>query len=133
MTDAYTTSIRIEAKPDEVFPYLTDAALMVRWMGDWACLAAEPGGEFAVDIDGIPVRGEYCVVEPPTRVVMTWGVPGNDVIPAGSSTVEITLAADGDGTVVRLVHRDLPPEEVAKHGVGWDHFLPRLAGAVTPR
>jgi len=133
VTDAYTTSIRVEARPDEVFPYLTDARLMVCWMGDWADLAAEPGGAFAVNIEGTPVRGEYRVVEPPTRVVMTWGVPGSDVIPAGSSTVEITLAPDGDGTVVQLVHRDLPPDEVAKHGVGWDHYLPRLAGAVTPR
>jgi uncharacterized protein YndB with AHSA1/START domain len=133
MTGAYTTSIRIEAKPDEVFPYLTDAALMVRWMGDWADLAAEPGGAFAVDIEGTPVRGEYRVVEPPHRVVLSWGVPGNDVIPVGSSTVEITLAPDGDGTVVQLVHRDLPPEEVAKHGVGWEHYLPRLAGALRPR
>ena len=133
MTDQYTTSIRIEAKPDEVFPYLTDASLIVRWMGDWADLAAEPGGAFAVDIDGTPVRGEYRVVEPPNRVVFSWGVPGNDVIPAGSSTVEITLAPDGDGTVVQLVHRDLPPEEVAKHGVGWEHFVRRLAGALTPR
>jgi uncharacterized protein YndB with AHSA1/START domain len=133
VTDAYTTSIRIEAKPDEVFPYLTDASLMVRWMGDWADLAAEPGGAFAVNIEGTPVRGEYRVVEPPTRVVVTWGVPGSDVIPAGSSTVEITLAPDGDGTLVQLVHRDLPPDEVAKHGVGWDYYLPRLAGAVRPR
>src|SRR4029453_1193408 len=87
VTDTYSTSIRIEAKPDEVFPYLTDASLMVRWMGDWADLAAEPGGAFAVDIDGTPGRGEYRVVEPPNRVVFSWGVPGNDVIPAGSSTV----------------------------------------------
>ena len=79
------------------------------------------------------MRGEYRVVEPPTRVVFSWGVPGNDVIPAGSSTVEITLAPDGDGTVVQLVHRDLPPDEVAKHGVGWEHFVRRLAGALTPR
>ncbi len=41
--DAFTTSVRIAAPPDEVFPYLTDAALMVRWMGDWADLQAEPG------------------------------------------------------------------------------------------
>jgi uncharacterized protein YndB with AHSA1/START domain len=127
VTDSYSTSIRIEAKPDEVFPYLTDAALMVRWMGDWAELAPQPGGAFAVDFKGVPVRGEYRVVEPPHRVVFTWGAPGSDAVPPGSSTVEITLQADGDGTVLQLVHRDLPPEEVAGHGLGWDHYLPRLA------
>jgi uncharacterized protein YndB with AHSA1/START domain len=132
VTDAYTTSIRIGAKPDEVFPYLTDATLMVRWMGAWADLAPEPGGAFAVDIEGFPVRGEYRVVEPPRRVVFTWGAPGNDVIPPGSSTVEITLEPDGDGTVLQLVHRDLPAEEVPKHGAGWEHYLPRLAVALRP-
>jgi uncharacterized protein YndB with AHSA1/START domain len=125
--DVFTTSVRIEAPPDEVFPYLTDATLMVRWMGDWADLAAEAGGVFAVDIAGVPIRGEYVVVEAPKRVVFTWGAPGNDTLPAGSTTVEIVLHPDGDGTLVELAHRDLPPEELPKHRVGWDHFLPRLA------
>jgi uncharacterized protein YndB with AHSA1/START domain len=132
MTDAYATSIRIDAKPDEVFPYLTDAALMVRWMGDWADLAPEPGGAFAVDFEGVPVRGEYRLVEPPLRVVFTWGAPGS-AVPAGSSTVEITLEPDGDGTLLQLVHRDLPPEEAPRHGEGWEHYLPRLARALRPR
>jgi uncharacterized protein YndB with AHSA1/START domain len=132
MSDAYATSIRIAAKPDEVFPYLTDAALMVRWMGDWVDLDPEPGGTFAVDFEGVPVRGEYRVVEPPRRVVFTWGAPGS-AVPPGSSTVEITLEPDGDGTLLQLVHRDLPPEEAPRHGEGWEHYLPLLAGTLRPR
>ena len=129
MTDAYRASIRIEATPDDVFPYLTDPALMVRWMGEWADLVPEPGGTFALDIRGFPVRGEYRTIEPPHRVVFSWGAPGNDAVPPGSSTVEVTLTADGDGTVLQLEHRDLPPEAVPGHGLGWDHYLPRLAVA----
>jgi hypothetical protein len=50
------------------------------------------------------------------------------VTPPGSSTVEITLTADGDSTIVRLVHRDLPTAESAEaHGHGWDEYMPRLA------
>jgi len=30
---------------------------MVRWMGDFARLDPAAGGEFAVDIRGVPVRG----------------------------------------------------------------------------
>jgi uncharacterized protein YndB with AHSA1/START domain len=127
--DTYTSSVRITATPDEVFPYLTDPALMTRWMGDWAELDASPGGTFAVDISGNPVRGQYLEVDPPHRVVFTWGVPGHDVIPSGSTTVEITLRVDGPETVLDLVHRDLPPEEVPRHGEGWEHFLPRLVVA----
>jgi uncharacterized protein YndB with AHSA1/START domain len=129
--DAYSTSLRINATPDEVFPYLTDAALMVQWMGDWADLDAVAGGAFVVDITGIPIRGRYVAVEPPHRVVFTWGAAGNDQLPPESTTVEITLRADGAETVLELVHRDLPPEELAQHGVGWVHFLERLALAAS--
>jgi uncharacterized protein YndB with AHSA1/START domain len=127
--DTFSTAVRIAAPPAEVFPYLTDAALIVRWMGDWADLLPEPGGGFALDINGIPIRGEYLVVDPPHRVVFTWGAPGNDALPPGSTTVEIVLRADGDDTVLELAHRDLPPDELPKHDQGWGHFLARLAVA----
>ena len=51
-------------------------------------------------------------------------------MPPGSSTVEIELAPDGDGTRLRFTHRDLPnAEAVESHGHGWDHYLQRLAVA----
>ncbi|HZA74856.1 MAG TPA: SRPBCC domain-containing protein [Acidimicrobiales bacterium] len=131
MSDDYSTSIRIGTKPEDVFPYLADASLMVRWMGDWAELDPTPGGRFVVDITGVPIRGRFVVVEPPHRLVFTWGAAGSEVLPPGSTTVEISLQADGDETVLELVHRDLPPEEAPKHDVGWAHFLPRLAVAAS--
>jgi uncharacterized protein YndB with AHSA1/START domain len=127
--DAFVTSVRIEAAPAEVFPYLTDPALMCRWMGEWAELDAVPDGRFAVDINGVPIRGRYTVVEPPHRLAFTWGAAGNESVPPGSTTVEISLRRDGDATVVELVHRGLPPEERPDHGVGWAHFLERLVVA----
>lgn len=129
MTDVFTTSIRIDARPGDVFPYLTDARLIVRWMGDWAELDPTPGGKLVLDINGIPIRGEYLVVEPPHRLVFTWGAAGSETLPPGTSTVEILLHPDGDGTVVELAHRDLPPEELTKHDSGWGHFLNRLTVA----
>lgn len=129
--DTFTTSVRIEASPAEVFPYLTDPELVVRWMGDWADLQPKPGGPLALDVNGVPIRGEYLVVEPPHRLVFTWGALGSDVLAPGSTTVEILLRADGAGTVLELAHRDLPPEELPKHDVGWGHFLDRLVVAAT--
>jgi uncharacterized protein YndB with AHSA1/START domain len=70
-------------------------------------------------------------VEPPDRVVFSWGIPGSDVLPAGSSTVEIQLRADGDETVVQLFHRGLPPDQMPNHRAGWTAFLGRLGQAVT--
>jgi uncharacterized protein YndB with AHSA1/START domain len=129
--DTYNSTVRIAASPTDVFPYFTEPDLLVRWMGEWAGLDPKPGGDFAVDINGVPVRGSYLLVDPPHRIVFTWGAAGNDTLPAGSTTVEITLRADGEGTVLELVHRDLPPEELPKHRTGWEHYLPRVAVAAT--
>ena len=110
-----------------VFPYFTDPALMMEWIGHRVATEPVPGGEFAVDFESAPVRGTYLVIEPPTRVVFTWGIAGNDVLPAGSSTVEVTLSADGDDTVVELVHRDLPEARQIDHQAGWVKLLANLA------
>lgn len=47
-------------------------------------------------------------------------------VPPSSTTVEVTLTPDGEGTLVNLVHRDLPEAAVGPHAEGWDHYLPRL-------
>ena len=58
--------------------------------------------------DGIEARGEFVELDPPHRLVFTWGWQDNPVVPPGSTTVEVTLQAIDDGTLVRLVHRGLP-------------------------
>jgi uncharacterized protein YndB with AHSA1/START domain len=125
----YTTSIRIEAPPEQVFPYLTDPDLLVRWMGEHAELEPSEGGRYAVDILGVAVRGRFVEVVPPSRLVVTWGVAGNDTFPAGSTTVEIVLHRDGAATLLELTHHDLPPDELPRHDQGWAHFLARLTVA----
>ena len=105
-----STSVRIAATPEVVFPYLTDPQLMVSWIGDRAELDARPGGTFAIDFGATAARGTYLEVEPPRRVVFTWGIPDDDAMPPGSSTVEIVLVADGTDTIVNLTHRDLPAD-----------------------
>jgi uncharacterized protein YndB with AHSA1/START domain len=127
--DEYRTQVRIEAAPADVFPYLTDAELIVRWMGDWADLDPVADGQFVVDINGIPIRGHFLEVDPPYRLVLTWGAAGNDRLPPDSTTVEITLRPIGSATLLELVHRGLPPEELERHGIGWGHFLERLTSA----
>ena len=128
-TDVITHELRIEARPETVFPFLTDPDKMTRWKGDWAQLDARPGGVYHVQIGQAIVLGEFVELDPPRRVVFTWGWEGSDTVPPGSSTVEVTLTPDGESTILRLVHRDLPAEERAEHEGGWNHFLPRLATA----
>ena len=74
--------------------------------------------------------GEYVLVEPPSRVVFTWGWEGNPDLPPGSTTVEITLVPDGDGTIVRLRHGGLPDDDWREQHVGgWRRYLDRLTVA----
>lgn len=127
--DVLTASVRIAAPPAAVFPYLVDPSLIVEWLGDWAELEPRPGGTFAVDIAKTPVRGEYVVVEPPRRVVFTWGVPGRDELGPGSTTVEVVLTEDGDETVVELSHHGLPAAELDGHLDGWRSKLTALVAA----
>lgn len=125
--------VRVDARPETIFPFFTDPELMVRWMGNSAQADPRPGGVYRVDINGTYIaRGEYVEVSPPDRVVFTWGWEGEGTIAPGASTVEVTLTADGEETLVRLVHRDIPNEDSASaHGRGWEHYLERLrvAGA----
>jgi uncharacterized protein YndB with AHSA1/START domain len=127
--EPYRTAIDVAAPPETVYAFFTRPEAIVRWMGDYAVLDARPGGEFTVDINGVPVRGRYVEVDPPSRLVISWGHAGSTVLPPGASTVEITLAATPGGTRVSVEHRDLPPEEAAQHAAGWPHFLSRLAVA----
>ena len=118
---------RIAAPPAAVFRYLTEADLWARWQGQSAELDPTPGGLFQVRMaEGQIVEGEFVAVEPNRRVVVTWGWQDHPRMPPGTTTVEFELTADGDGTLVRLTHRGLPPEDLPIHRAGWDVFLPRL-------
>jgi uncharacterized protein YndB with AHSA1/START domain len=125
--DPFTASVHVEAAPERVFAYFTEPAALVRWMGDYALLDPSPGGEFTVDINGVPVRGRYLEVEPPHRLLISWGHAGSARLPPGTSTVEVRLTPTAGGTDVEIVHRDLPEPEASGHARGWPHFLERLA------
>jgi uncharacterized protein YndB with AHSA1/START domain len=124
-----TREIMVDASPDIIFPFLTDPARHVLWMGTEAQLDARTGGGYRVQVQGKhPAVGEFVEVVPDRKVVFTFGWDEPDhPIPAGSTKVEITLTPDGNKTRVRLVHRGLPDDAVSDHTQGWDHYLERLA------
>jgi uncharacterized protein YndB with AHSA1/START domain len=124
--------VQIDASPETVWEFLVDPEKSVRWMGMSATFDARPGGEYRCGvIPGNTASGAFVEVEAPRRLVFTWGwEPGEDGanrVPPGSSVVEIELEAEGNGTRLRLTHRDFPNAEAAKgHATGWDHYLGRL-------
>ena len=74
------------------------------------------------------VRGDgwatrFLQVDPPRRIVFTWGWEiERSPLPPGTSVVEVELIPQGDATLIRLTHRDLPPARSSPT---------RLAGRIT--
>jgi uncharacterized protein YndB with AHSA1/START domain len=133
--EVYRTELEVDAPPDRVFDHFVRPELMVRWMGDFARLEARDGGLFAVDINGVIIRGSFVRVERPTLLEIAWGEAGNEEMPPGSSRVVVRFDARGEGTLVTLEHHGLSAREAGKHAVGWPHFLERmrvLAGGGAP-
>jgi uncharacterized protein YndB with AHSA1/START domain len=130
-TTVYERTLAIDASPETVWEFLVDPEKLMRWKGINADLETQPGGTFRCEvIPGHIARGEYVEIDKPNKLVFTWGWDGSEDVPPGSSTIEIELASDGDGTSLRFVHKDLPnAEAIASHAQGWDHYLPRLETA----
>jgi len=122
--------VMVDATPETIWPFLTEADKHVQWAGAEADIDPTPGGIYRVTLGGgqHPAVGEYVEVVPLERVVFTFGwEEEGKPIPPGSTTIEITLHREGDKTRVRLVHKGLPEDAVADHAGGWSHYLDRLA------
>jgi uncharacterized protein YndB with AHSA1/START domain len=138
-TTAETTSVEreltIAASPETVWQFLVDPDKATRWMGQAADFDPRPGGLYRVDvIPGHTASGEFVEVDPPRRLVYTWGweagKEGPSPVVPGSTTIEIELAPAGEGTTLRFSHRGLPTVEATEsHAHGWDHYLERLVVA----
>ena len=134
-TSVYERTLTIDASPETVWEFFVDPEKLIRWMGIKAELDAQPGGAYFCEvIPGHTARGEYVDLDKPNRLAFTWGWDGDGSVSPGSSTIEVELTPEGDGTSLRFVHKDLPTaESVASHAHGWDHYLPRLELAASGR
>ncbi|MBI5948159.1 MAG: SRPBCC domain-containing protein [Chloroflexi bacterium] len=129
-TDTIERTLTIAAPPETVFSFLTDPVKIAEWMGRSVTADPRPGGAIRVDYNGFDImRGEFVEVTPHSRVVYTfgWETLAADGVRPGASTVDFSLAPQGNGTVLRMVHRGLPEMARAGHATGWDLYLPQLA------
>lgn len=127
--EVFRDSIHIDAEPDFVYEYFIKPEALVRWMGDRAILDPRPGGQFTLVLGDRTVEGHYVELEPPRRLVITWGRVGSATFPPASSTLVVTFTPEGRGTRVSIVHTGLPVSEQPRHALGWQHYLARLAAA----
>jgi uncharacterized protein YndB with AHSA1/START domain len=120
--------IYLDAPASLVYEFLTEPAKIVQWLGTGADVNPRPGGLFRIPMLGNDVvRGTYLEAVPNSKVTFTWGFEGEGhELPAGSTVVEITLAPEGAGTRLKLVHRELPADWLPDHSAGWDYCLARI-------
>jgi len=132
-----TLKRRIEAPPAQVFQAWTDPKKLVHWFGPHECLAGSvraemdvrPGGRYRISFktdDGEyhEVGGAYREVVPSSRLVFSWAWHST---PERESRVTVTLAKDGDGTMLTL-HQEQFFDEKARdgHQRGWTGTLEKL-------
>jgi uncharacterized protein YndB with AHSA1/START domain len=138
-------TMHIPAAPEDVFPYFTDPARYVQWMGSEAKLEPVPGGVYRIHMpDGFAAAGEFLEVTQPHRVVFSWGFaddeaakrtkhkPGEtasgSAMPPCSTRVTVTLQDEDGGSRLTLRHENLPNPDLREgHIVAWNTYLPRLA------
>jgi uncharacterized protein YndB with AHSA1/START domain len=126
-TTTIERTVHIAARPELVWSFWTDPARIVEWWGRPTEIEVHPGGAIRVELDnGNTAVGTFTELEPPRRLVFTFGweefAPGEPLAP-GTTSVEVTMSPDGDGTLLVLRHFDMPVTHAADHERGWAHYL----------
>lgn len=116
--------------PDAAFALITEPDRLRRWKTIAARVDLRAGGEYRFTIvPGRVARGTYREIVPGERIVFGWGWEGAPDLGPDASTVTVTLEPVDGGTLVRLVHEGLTPEQATSHLEGWTHFFDRLEKA----
>ena len=122
--------LQIAASPETVWEFLVDPEKRRAGRAGRRVVRPESGRRIPGGGDsGHIATGEFVELDPPRRLVWTWGwEPGSpSKVTPGSTTIEVELVPDGDGTLLKFAHIGLPdPEAAQMHGHGWDHYLERL-------
>jgi uncharacterized protein YndB with AHSA1/START domain len=138
-----TGVVRIEDRYDtdieDLWSALTDPGRLARWHGQVEG-DLRPGGQFRlyIEAEDIESTGRIVACEPPRRLLVTtretdesWR-KGNGV-PPFDETIEATLTADGDQTILVIEVQGMPLDAVAFYGAGWQIHAENLAAYLAGR
>jgi uncharacterized protein YndB with AHSA1/START domain len=130
---AYTLDriLTIGARPDTVFSFFTDSARWASWWGAGSSIDPRPGGRvLVVHPGGVEASGVVIEIEPPHRIVFSYGFASGKPIPPGASRVSIRLAPHAEGTQIHLTHEFDDEGARGQHVQGWRYQLSLFANAV---
>lgn len=121
---------RFDTGIEDLWDALTDPARLARWYGEVEG-DLHLGGNFYARLfaSGWEGMSRIDVCEPPHRFVIVSKEPDQPT----EDAIEVTLTADGDQTVLVMVHTGLPPELLYGYGAGSQIELEDLADHVAGR
>ena len=127
-----------KAPPERVFRAWSDHKVLVKWWGTDDYQAPDPQIDFRVggawrsamvgpNGEAHTVSGVYREIEPPKRLVMTWGWEQADGSRGHETVVEVSFEPAPGGTRVRLVQSLFEtPKSRDGHDFGWASSFARL-------
>jgi uncharacterized protein YndB with AHSA1/START domain len=131
--DRYDTGI------DDLWAAITDPDRLARWYGHVEG-DLRPGGAFRFYLaaDDIESTGRVEVCEPPRRLLVTnretdESYQKGQGVPPFDATIEATLTADGDQTLLVLEVKGMPLDKIAFYGAGWQIHAEQLAAYLAGR
>src|SRR5439155_5824159 len=104
------------------------------WWGKGSTIDPRPGGRVVIRYpNAVEAGGEVIEIDPPRRILFTFGYASGQGIPLGGSRVTIALAPEADGTRLHL-HHEFSDEKIRDHHVqGWRYQLALFANLVADR
>jgi len=136
-TSTVTVARRIAAPPEQVFDAWLDPKLAAQWLFATAdgvmerCeIDAQVGGRFRIDErrgdELASHEGEYLEIDRPSRLVFDFWTSFSDE----RTRLTVTIAPDGDGSLITLTHEGVWADYEEKTRQGWTMVLEALAKAV---
>jgi uncharacterized protein YndB with AHSA1/START domain len=122
--DAFSVSFdrRISAPVEAVWAAVTEREQLTRWFTD-TTIEQRVGGDVVVDFgEAGSASGTVLAWQPPRLLELEWR---SDVTSA--SILRVELEPDGEGTRLRLEHRNISEELAQDLGAGWHAYLDGLA------
>jgi uncharacterized protein YndB with AHSA1/START domain len=117
-------TVVIQAAPQTVFSFFTDNDRWASWWGAGSTIDPTSGGRVYIrHANGVESSGEVVEVQPPTRIVFTYGFNSGNPIPPGSSRVTISLEPEGAATRLDLCHEFPEASARDEHVQGWRYQL----------
>ena len=115
---------------DDLWSALTDPRRLARWLGE-VDGDLRLGGEFRARFfaSGWEGTGRVEACEPPQRLLLLTMQPGQP----DEHFIEVTLAADGDQTILAWEERGLPLDHLAAYGAGIQVHVEDLAAHLAGR